>query len=121
MDGLLEPLGLTTPQYNVLAALELQPGISNAALARSAFVTAQSMLGIVVNLERLRLVCRKAHRTHGRIRVSELTVEGNNVLTRAHVLLNGVEEKMTSGLDDKEIKSLHSLLQRCTDNLRAVS
>ena len=49
MDELLEPIGVTVPQYNVLSAVELQPGISNAALARGAFVTAQSMQGIVAN------------------------------------------------------------------------
>ncbi len=120
MDDLLKPLGLTTPQYNVFSVVKLQPGISNAALAHSAFVTAQSMLGIVGNLERLGLVRREAHLTHGRIRVSELTAEGELVLKSAHALLSGVEKKMTSGFHDKEGKSLESLLQRCTKNLRAI-
>ena len=52
MDEALLPLALTTPQYSVLSAVELAPGISNAALARAAFVTAQTMQGIVTNLER---------------------------------------------------------------------
>lgn len=120
MDDLLKPLGLTTPQYNVLSVIKSQPGISNAALAHSAFVTAQSMLGIVVNLERLGLIHREAHLTHGRIRVSELTAEGDRVLESAHALLSGVEKEMTSGFHDKEVESLESLLQRCTDNLRKV-
>ena len=45
MDKQLESVGLTTPQYNVLAAVQSEPGISNATLARAAFVTAQSMVG----------------------------------------------------------------------------
>ncbi len=118
MDEQLEPLGLTTPQYNVLAAVESQPGISNATLARAAFVTAQSMLGIVANLERLGLIRREAHPTHGRIRVSELTSAGKDVLRSAHPLLKGVDERMTAGFDRGEIESLRSLLQRCTENMR---
>jgi primosomal replication protein N len=61
MDELLEPIGIPVPQYNVLSAVQLQPGISNAALARGAFVAAQSMQGIVANLERIGLLRRKPH------------------------------------------------------------
>ena len=120
MDELLEPIGITVPQYNVLSAVQLQPGISNAALARGAFVTAQSMQGIVANLERLGLLRRKAHPTHGRIRQSELTVKGDVVLAKAHKLLIGVEEAMTSGFKKEEIEVLRSLLHRCAENLRAI-
>ena len=52
MDDRLSHLGVTTAQFNVLSAVQQQPGISNASLARGAFVTAQSMLGIVANLEK---------------------------------------------------------------------
>ena len=118
MDELLEPIGLTVPQYNVLSAVQIQPGISNAALARGAFVTAQSMQGIVANLERLGLLRRKPHPTHGRIRQSELTEKGSAVLAKAHKLLIGVEEAMTSGLKKEELDALRSLLHRCAENLQ---
>jgi DNA-binding MarR family transcriptional regulator len=120
MDELLEPIGLTVPQYNVLSAVQLQPGISNAALARGAFVTAQSMQGIVANLERIGLLRRKPHPTHGRIRQSELTEKGDVVLAKAHKLLIGVEKAMTSGFKKEEIEALRSLLHRCAENMHAV-
>ena len=120
MDELLEPTGITVPQYNVLSAVQLQPGISNAALARGAFVTAQSMQGIVANLERIGLLRRKPHPTHGRIRQSELTKTGEVVLAKAHKLLIGVEETMTSGFKREEIEALRSLLNRCAENMQAV-
>ena len=118
MDELLEPIALTVPQYNVLSAVQIQPGISNAALARGAFVTAQSMQGIVANLERIGLLRRTPHPTHGRIRQSELTEKGSAVLAKAHKLLIGVEEAMTSGLKKEEIDALRSLLHRCAENLQ---
>ena len=120
MDELLEPIGLTVPQYNVLSAVQLQSGISNAALARGAFVTAQSMQGIVANLERIGLLRRKPHPTHGRIRQSELTVKGDAVLAKAHKLLIGVEEAMTSGFKKEEVEALRSLLHRCAENMHAI-
>ena len=120
MDELLEPIGLTVPQYNVLSSVRLQPGISNAALARGAFVTAQSMQGIVANLERIGLLRRKPHPAQGRIRQSELTEKGDRVLAKAHKSLMGVEEAMTAGFKKDEIETLRSLLHRCAENMRAV-
>ena len=40
---------MTTPQYAVLAQAELRPSISNAALAKLAFITTQTMRAIVSN------------------------------------------------------------------------
>ena len=119
MDELLEPIGITVPQYNVLSAVQLQPGISNAALARGAFVTAQSMQGIVANLERIGLLRRKPHPTHGRIQQTQLTEKGEAALVKAHKLLMGVEEAMTSGFKKEEIEALRSLLHRCAENMHA--
>jgi hypothetical protein len=51
MDKVLESKGLTTPQYAVLSFLEHEPGASSAELARRSFVTPQTMIRIVENLE----------------------------------------------------------------------
>ena len=117
MDEALLPLALTTPQYSVLCAVELTPGISNAALARSAFVTAQTMQGIVANLERLRLLQRTGDPDHGRIRRGELTKQGRKVLARAHELVATVESQMVSNLGAKEVHTLATLLESCAENL----
>src|SRR5277367_4602784 len=47
MDEVLRPLGLTTAQYAVICVIEQEAGISNAGLARAAFVTPQTMTGIL--------------------------------------------------------------------------
>lgn len=119
MDEQLGPLGLTAPQYNVLSAVQLQPGISNAALARSAFVTAQSMQGIVANLEKSGWMRRRAHPTHGRIRQSELTPKGVQVLVKAHQMLVNIESTMTAGFTPQEIEALSFMLRRCAEHLRS--
>ena len=58
MDQVLRPLMLTTPQYAVLCAVEAEPGMSNARLARAAFVAAQAMQGVLTNLEHGGLLAR---------------------------------------------------------------
>ncbi len=117
MDDVLRPLGLTTPQYAVLCALELEPGISNAALARAAFVTAQTMQGIVANLEREGLLRRSADSTHRRVLHGELTASGRTVLRRAHRVVAEVEAAMTASLPERDALRLATLLMSCTENL----
>jgi DNA-binding MarR family transcriptional regulator len=119
MDDRLTPLGVTTAQFNVLSAVQQQPGISNASLARGAFVTAQSMLGIVANLEKMGLLHRTPHPIHGRIMQSELTQKGTEVLASAREAINGVEKSMTVGFTAEEIRTLLSMLQRCAQNMHS--
>ena len=57
MDGALRPLGLTVPQYACLELLASGP-LTNAELARGAFVTAQSMNSVVTSLQERGLVAR---------------------------------------------------------------
>ena len=117
MDEALLPLALTTPQYSVLSAVELAPGISNATLARAAFVTAQTMQGIVANLERMGLLQRTEDPEHRRIRRGELTKRGHEVLAHAHQLVTAVESRMLSNLSEKESATLAALLECCAENL----
>lgn len=117
MDDALRPLGITTPQYAVLCAIELEPGLSNAALARAGFVTAQTMQGIVANMERDGLLGRSEDPAHGRILRTELTSQGREMLVRAHVLVARVEAAMVHALTVPDVNNLIALLVRCTDNL----
>jgi DNA-binding MarR family transcriptional regulator len=117
MDGALRDLGITAPQFAVLVAVDLDPGLSNAALARAAFVTPQTMQGIVANLERDGLMRRRADPEHGRILRSELTRRGRAVLERGHAIVADIEARMTTSLSRHEVDDLSALLTRCVDNL----
>jgi DNA-binding MarR family transcriptional regulator len=117
MDDALRPLGLTSPQYAVLSAVELEAGISNARLARAAFVTPQTMQGIIANLERDGLLVRQADPEHGRILRSGLTSHGQTVLARAHRLVEEVEHVMISSVGTAEAARISGLLSQCADAL----
>src|ERR1700722_9749164 len=94
MEEVLRPLGLTTTQYAVMCVIEQEAGISNAGLARAAFVTPQTMTGIVANLHRDGLLSREADPCHGRILRSELTPVGKKSLAQAHRAVSELEEIM---------------------------
>ena len=117
MDKALRSLELTTPQYAVLAQLELRPGISNAALARFAFISAQTMHGIISNLEKRNLVVRENDPEHGRILCTELTKQGSKIVKRAHEVIQKVESRMTATISEEQKALFEKLLLECFNNL----
>lgn len=119
MDEALRVIDLTTPQYAVLAQAELKPGISNAALARSAFITAQTMHGIVFNLEKRGFVKRKSDPAHGRILCTELTEQGHKVVALAHDMIRTVEARMLATISNDHKVLLEKLLLECFNNLNS--
>src|SRR5262245_55810185 len=118
MDEALRPLGLTTPQYAALAALEAGP-LSGAELARRCFVTPQTMNELLVGLERRGLVARRPHATHGRVVEARLHPEGSAALATCHRAVQAVEERMVAGLDDAERRRLADALRGCVAGLEA--
>ena len=77
------PHNLTVTQFAVLTALEEEPGLSNADLARRAFVTPQSMHVVLQELESRQLLVRRAHPQHHRVLQAELTEGGRRTLQEA--------------------------------------
>lgn len=117
MDRVLESKGLTTSQYSVLSNLEHDPGVSSAELARRSFVTPQTMIRIVENLETLGLIRRERHPTHGRVLMASLTPAGASAVAACHAQVNGVERQMLRDLSSHERATLRDLLVRCLDGM----
>ncbi|KKB64646.1 MarR family transcriptional regulator [Robbsia andropogonis] len=113
LDAELGQLGITAPQNAVLLAVANNPRISNAELARAAFVTPQTMQAILVNLERGGLIVRSPHPEHGRVIMSELTTNGKRAVADGAKAADAVERQMLSGLSAEEAQILCDLLKRC--------
>lgn len=117
MDDAVRDVGLTTPQYAVLSLLETAPGMSNADLARRAFVTPQTMNAIVTKLETAGLLARQPHPTHGRVQTTLLTERARQILAMAHPLVDVVEQRMLAGLDNQDQWQLLAALRACASAL----
>jgi DNA-binding MarR family transcriptional regulator len=113
LDAELGRLGITAPQNAVLLAVAGNPRISNAELARAAFVTPQTMQGILVNLERAGLIVRSPHPEHGRLIMIELTAAGQQAVAEGAQAADVVERQMLSRLTTDEARLLCELLKRC--------
>lgn len=113
LDAELVELGITAPQNAALLAVAVNPRISNADLARAAFVTPQTMQGVLVNLERAGLIVRSPHPIHGRVIMTELTDSGRKAVNAGTIAAEVVERQMLSALSEEEATLLASLLKRC--------
>lgn len=117
MDDALRPLELTTPQYSVLCAIEAEGGISSARLARLAFVTPQTMHGLLTNLAKAALLARDADPEHGRILRTRLTDRGRKVLADAHRAVTVIEDRMVSSLGAANSVRMTASLTQCAEHL----
>lgn len=121
MDEALGEVGMTTPQYAAMSALEEEPGLSGARLARRCFVTPQTMNQILAKLESAGFVERRAHPEHGRILQAYLTERSKGPLLEAHRAVGAVEKRMLAGWDEEERLALLDVLRRCRESLEGGS
>jgi DNA-binding MarR family transcriptional regulator len=119
-EAMADALGsydLTVTQFAVLVALDEEPGLSNADLARRAFVTPQSMHAVVQELGRVQFVMRRPHPQHQRVLQAELTETGRRTLNAAATAVDAIEKQMLRRLSDPAQSRLASALSSCIDSL----
>jgi DNA-binding MarR family transcriptional regulator len=113
MAQALHEHGVTLAQFAVLAALAEEPGLSNAELARRAFITPQSMNEILRLLEQRSWVTRSPHPGHRRILQTELSDEGRKTLRVCDAAVTVIEQRMLAGLDAGQRRQLVTALRAC--------
>ena len=118
LDSDLQGIGLTTPQYAVLTFLDVEPGASNAALARRAFVTPQTMQAILVTLERSGFIARTPHPEHGRIQTTKLTTTGHRVLAAASAIVADAEVRLRDAAAPLDPHTVTTMLLRLAKAVR---
>jgi DNA-binding MarR family transcriptional regulator len=114
MDAELRAHGLSVPQYACLELLAQRPGLSNAELARGAFVSRQAMHQLIAGLRAAGLVEGDGE---GRGRRLALTAAGAARLAGASRAVAAVEERMLAPLPVEERRRLHADLLACAEAL----
>jgi DNA-binding MarR family transcriptional regulator len=118
LDEALAPHGLTLRQVGVLMALKRSPGLSNAELARGAFMTPQSMVELLSSMEGAGLVVRRPHPGGGRVLQAELTPAGTAALAACRSTMRETEDRLLADLSVGEQRELRALLARWLQSLR---
>ena len=117
MDAALRPHELTPFQYGALSVLARDPGLSGADLARACNLTPQAINEVLPTLERKRLIERRPHPTHGRIRQATLTDEGRQRLQAANPAVRAIEASVEDGFTADEIATIKTWLVEAAKRL----
>jgi DNA-binding MarR family transcriptional regulator len=119
IDEALAPAGLSFPEAAVLSELSLVSRRSNAELARSAFVTPQSMVTLLKSLEARGLIVRRPSPEGGRAMPAELTPEGAKQLMVFRLAMREVEHRLQRNLTPIDRARLRELPECCLESLRS--
>jgi DNA-binding MarR family transcriptional regulator len=94
----LRPAGLTYGQFLLAAALAQAPEASQAGLAHAAGMDAMTASVVLRNLERRRLIVRRASAADSRAKRLRLTPAGETALTQARAPLAAAEAAFFAGV-----------------------
>lgn len=118
LDEAVAPAGLSAPELAVLRTLQASPRLSNAGLARAAFVRPQSMTPLLKSLEAKGLVVRTPDPAGGRALAAELTPLGRERLSAAARAAMTVEARMLAPLAPDDRRRFAAMLEACLAALR---
>jgi DNA-binding MarR family transcriptional regulator len=106
-----ERFGSTLPRFELLAALERNPGgLTMTELSSSMMVSNGNVTGVVSRLIRDGMVSRETRVGDRRVASVRLTPKGRRTFTRMARIHEGWIEEMFSSLTDRQIGSLMTLL-----------
>lgn len=108
-------LDLTSVQYAALAAIAAQPGLDQATLASIIAFDRVTTGGVIDRLEAKGLVRREIAKGDRRSRRLYLEPTGVKILAKARPVVEEVQARMMTGLDQKEQTVFLNLLQKALD------
>ena len=109
--------GLTTLQYTTLSVLGRRGELSNAQLARRAFMTPQSMSEVIHALEGKGLIKRSPHPNHRKTLPARVTAKGRRVLAVCDEAVSDFEDSMLEGFSEKDRAAFLGMVTAAVRNL----
>lgn len=117
LEEMLTSHSLNLPQFTVLAVLLRRPGLSNAQLARRAYIAPQSMQEVLRVLEDRDLIRRTPAPENQRILRASLTATGKRLAVRADRDAARIEDAMLAGLSNAGRVQFVKSLRQCVASL----
>ncbi|GAA2709710.1 MarR family winged helix-turn-helix transcriptional regulator [Micromonospora olivasterospora] len=115
----LKPLGLSPHQYVTLTVLRARSGLSNAQLARRAYVSPQAMIQVLASLQADGLITRSPSGENQRILETRLTDKGREIAERCDRIADEIENRMLAGVPQKDRKALLAAVRACVQRINA--
>ena len=117
IDKALRISGLSMAQATVLQALAEAGPSSCADLARRCSITRQSMQDVVGSLHTRGFIEKRPHPEDQRHILVTSTSSGRKAARAAQAVIEGIEQRMTRGLEIQQQSALLSYLGTCAGNL----
>ncbi|BCI82152.1 putative transcriptional regulator, MarR family protein [Mycolicibacterium sp. TY66] len=108
--NVLEPLGLSFPQYVCLRILDNRSGMSNAEMARFIGVSPQAMNIVVRALQDRDLITRPSTVAAGRSRPTELTRAGRTLLGKTDAGIRAADDALLANLNPAQRRQFRETL-----------
>jgi DNA-binding MarR family transcriptional regulator len=115
---ILDELGLTKVDGNILLALQKDDGITKAALANSLSFQPSSLTRSLNRLISLKMVKRVVDQGDRRFITLSLTDSGRNMVERYNQAMRKPWQELLAGLNKHEIESLELVLEKITLNIK---
>jgi DNA-binding MarR family transcriptional regulator len=110
--AVLNPLGLTLPEFVCLRILSMSPGLSSAELSRHTNVTPQAMNTVLRRLEDIGAVERPATVSSGRALPATLTSRGRAMLKRAEGAVRIADARILDKLTAAQQREFKRMLEK---------
>lgn len=107
---ILEPLGLSFPQFICLRILQKCPGMSNAEMARQIGVSPQAMNIVVRALQDRELIARPSAVASGRSRPTELTRAGHALVRETDAGVRAADDRLLANLTPEQRREFRKVL-----------
>lgn len=119
MTDVLEPHGLTPPQWGVMVAIIREPGTDQRRVAERQGIDANSASRLIDELEEQGLARRVASPTDRRSNQLELTAAGKRLRAKVVAPVLAAQDRVLACLDDTEKTTLLNLLTRVVEANKA--
>jgi DNA-binding MarR family transcriptional regulator len=116
----LGSLAIEPRHFGLLRSLKAVARPSQQALGESLHIPPSSVVALLDQMEQKGLVQRRLDPADRRVRLVELTEEGNSVLARAMDIAIAIEETVCAGWDTDERESMIAKLQQVARNMGLV-
>src|SRR5438132_654715 len=113
----LHPLGLGVRQANLLLQVAAAEGQPQLALARALKIPPSRVVSLVDDLERRRLLRRRADPADRRVRTLHLTPQGRQLARQLAALSAAHNDALSVGLDAQERQQLELLMRKAAAGL----
>jgi DNA-binding MarR family transcriptional regulator len=117
----IRSLGLTAPQFDIIATLGNTDGMSFKDLGEKTLITKGTLTGVVDRLEGKDLVRRVASTSDGRSQIVQLTRAGEKLFSRVFPAHLSHLEQVFGNFSQKDLDSCEAVLQQLKEAFSAAS